>query len=237
MSKDYYLVLGVAPDATQDEIRSAYRRLAKKCHPDCSGEGSEPFQAIGEAYEVLSDPRRRRAYDTELAREKKRLDQMSSETRSEPLRQRRYPVEPLVPTRRPSSRRDPFARPSLSSLMDELFRSPWGDLEAPSRFGTGGIGGEEIHAQISLTREEALRGGRLRVRVPVETRCPACWGCGQFGFLDCPQCFGSGLTVDEYPVEIPFPGGLVDGSRARVSLDRPDQDDLVLTLHFKVREW
>jgi molecular chaperone DnaJ len=237
MSKDYYHILGVPSDATQDEIKSAYRRQAKKCHPDCSGEGSESFQAVGEAYEVLRDPGRRRAYDRELAREKKRVEQTASKPRPEPLRQRRYPVEPLVPARRPGSSRDPFGHASFSSLIEELFRDPWSDLDAPIRSVAGRAYGDEIHVQVSLTREQALRGGRIRIRVPAEARCPACRGSGQFGFLDCPQCFGSGRVQYEYPVEIAFPGGLVDGSTAKVSLDRAGKGDPELTLHFRVREW
>jgi curved DNA-binding protein CbpA len=71
MAKDYYLILGIGADATEDEIKSAYRREAKRHHPDCSGEDCEPFLALQEAYEVLGDPERRRAYDRELARERR----------------------------------------------------------------------------------------------------------------------------------------------------------------------
>jgi curved DNA-binding protein CbpA len=64
MAKDLYSVLEIAPQASDREIRAAYRTLAKKLHPD-AGEGSsaEKFRAIQDAYEVLSDPEKRRAYD------------------------------------------------------------------------------------------------------------------------------------------------------------------------------
>jgi len=63
--KDYYRTLGVEKDATQDEIKKAYRRLARKYHPDVSKEtdAEEQFKAVGEAYEVLKDPEKRAAYD------------------------------------------------------------------------------------------------------------------------------------------------------------------------------
>ena len=63
--KDYYAVMGVARDATQEEIKRAYRKLARKYHPDVSREsGAEQrFKAVGEAYEVLKDPEKRAAYD------------------------------------------------------------------------------------------------------------------------------------------------------------------------------
>ncbi len=63
--KDYYAVMGVARDATQDEIKRAYRRLARKYHPDVSKESDaeQCFKELGEAYEVLKDPEKRAAYD------------------------------------------------------------------------------------------------------------------------------------------------------------------------------
>ncbi|HOY00784.1 MAG TPA: DnaJ domain-containing protein, partial [Zoogloea sp.] len=63
--KDYYTIMGVARDASQDEIKRAYRQLARKYHPDVSKEaGAEArFKEIGEAYEVLKDPEKRSAYD------------------------------------------------------------------------------------------------------------------------------------------------------------------------------
>lgn len=63
--KDYYGVMGVARDATQDEIKRAYRKLARKFHPDVSKEpeAEQRFKALGEAYEVLKDPEKRAAYD------------------------------------------------------------------------------------------------------------------------------------------------------------------------------
>ena len=63
--KDYYTILNVAEDASQDEIKKAYRRLARKYHPDVSTESDAEsrFKELGEAYEALKDPERRRQYD------------------------------------------------------------------------------------------------------------------------------------------------------------------------------
>jgi curved DNA-binding protein len=63
--KDYYSIMGVARDATQDEIKRAYRKLARKYHPDVSKEADAEarFKELGEAYEVLKDPEKRAAYD------------------------------------------------------------------------------------------------------------------------------------------------------------------------------
>jgi len=63
--KDYYAVMGVARDATADQIKQAYRKLARKYHPDVSKEpdAEQRFKEVGEAYEVLRDPQKRAAYD------------------------------------------------------------------------------------------------------------------------------------------------------------------------------
>lgn len=64
MSKDFYDVLGISRSASQDEIKRAYRKLAHKYHPDKAGkENEEKFKEVNEAYQVLSDPQKRQAYD------------------------------------------------------------------------------------------------------------------------------------------------------------------------------
>jgi molecular chaperone DnaJ len=234
MARNYYLILGVGCDATPDEIKSAYRREAKRLHPDHSGEGSEPFLAVQEAYEVLGDPGRRQAYDEELAREQKRAQHAASGARTEPLQRRRCPIEPLIPTQRSTGSSAPFQESSFPSPFEELFRRPDSDWDAPIRPRTGRRGVGEIHVQVALTREQALHGGRIRVWLPGQARCPACHGWGRIGFFECPHCTGSGTVVDEFPVDIAFRGGLVDGSEAGVSLGRLGMGDLVLVLHFTV---
>jgi curved DNA-binding protein CbpA len=87
MPQDYYLVLGITADASQADIKEAYRRLAKEYHPDHYKGNHQPFQAIQEAYSVLSDPDRRRQHDLRV-HDRKPLPRM-------------YPfsghLEPLVP--------------------------------------------------------------------------------------------------------------------------------------------
>ena len=236
MAKDYYVVLGVGHDATRDQIKSAYRSKAKRWHPDRTREGSEPFQIIQEAYDVLGDAGRRQAYDEELARDRRRVQNAARESRSEPLRRRPCPVEPLVPARRTSRPRDVFSQSPIASLIEEFFDHPFGAPDTPIQ-PRAWRRRDGIHVRVSLTREQALRGGRIRLWVPVQNVCPACRGRGVAGFFECLYCDGNGAVVSEHPVDIEFPGGLVDGAEGRVSLSLPGMGDLSLMLYFRVREW
>jgi DnaJ-class molecular chaperone len=237
MARNYYLILGVGSDATPDQIKSAYRREAKKCHPDHSGEGSEPFLDIQEAYEVLGDPRRRQAYDDALDHGRKRAEQAAREAGPEPLQQRRCPVEPLIPTRRSSGSRTRFQGSSFPSPFEELFGRREREWDAPIRPRTGRGRTGEIEVQVSLTREQALHGGRIRIWLPGQSRCPACGEWGRVRVFECPHCFGSGTIVKELPVDVAFPGGMGDGGEARVSLGQLGLGDLALRLYFTVNEW
>lgn len=119
---DYYVVLGIAEDADEETIRSAFRAMARRYHPDV-GAGSSPaqFQRAREAYETLVDPERRRQYDYQL-RASRPQPIVSEVIVSRPL------AEPLVTSRRASFRfaRNPLAAPRYAlfdELMDELLAS------------------------------------------------------------------------------------------------------------------
>ena len=110
-AKDYYAVLGVTSRESPLDIKNAYRHLAKQCHPDRAGmEGQEQFQQIQEAYEVLSDPGKRKKYDASLDR-RRRISKASG-----------IAPEPLVPMHDRSSFNSP-----------EPLKQPYGESmsEAP----------------------------------------------------------------------------------------------------------
>jgi curved DNA-binding protein CbpA len=123
---NYYVLLGVPQDADVDTIRSAFRALARRYHPD-AGEGSsaEIFRQVLTAYETLNDPLRRLRYDRTLE------DRRASRTRLvEPLRAEPFP-EPML---RPHTRvvrtnvvHEPFDPTRLDRLIEELFQS-WDDI-------------------------------------------------------------------------------------------------------------
>lgn len=232
MTKDYYAILGVEPDATPQEIKSAYRRRAKALHPDHSDEDSGPFRALHEAYTVLSDPARRRAYDEELTW-RRRSHVAYGASRPEPLRPKRAPVEPLSPLERPCEQ--DWISPDRSTsdfdvLFDRVFDLLGGGFGAPSWSGAERAG--PIHVEIPLTPEQADRGGRVRVVIPSRSRCPACLGSGGLGFTPCHRCFGTGVVEEDRPISFTFPAGVRDRDTLTVLMD--GMPDRYLVVRFRV---
>jgi molecular chaperone DnaJ len=262
MTKDYYAILGVEPDATSEEIKSAYRRKAKALHPDCSDEDSGPFRAVHEAYAVLSDPARRQAYadvdhasvdvdhasvdvdhasvdvdrasDDELPCER-RPWATTRALRPEPLRPRRPPVEPLSPFERQDDWE--WVAPdrsfqSFHSLFDEVFDRLWADFGGPTWSRVGGTAPAQV--EVPVTPDQAARGGRVPVVIPARVRCPTCLGRGSVGLYECQRCYGTGIVEAEYPVSVAFPAGVSDDDTITVSLARLGMPDRYLVIRFRV---
>jgi molecular chaperone DnaJ len=228
VAKRYYVILGVEPNASREEIKSAYRERAKKYHPDHYGKDREPFLEVQEAYEVLSDPVRRQAYDDELARERRARSAPDGVTRRSParlFRARRPEVEDLLYN---------WSAGGLSGAFSEIFDDLWGRFGVPTRPTPPAV--ENISVEIPLTRDQARRGGQVRFQVPVQTPCPACGGWGGTGLFMCRYCSGTGRVVEEIPVRLAFPGGIANRHTATVPLDRLGLDRLRLIVHFRVRK-
>ena len=208
MAKSYYAILGVSSSATPEEIRKAFRRLAKEFHPDHYAGGRETFQEIQEAYSVLGDAQRRRQYEQSF---------------TQPRVQRpSYPEpEPLVPEAEPIDlgvispvRSFRTLRPSL----DEIFDGLWRNFSGISRPKPGRV--QDLTLEIPLTADQTFRGGTAEVLVPARAVCPTCRGYGGLGPYDCPRCAGEGAVIGEIPVSIAFPPGLTRNHAVTVPLDR-----------------
>ena len=122
MAKSYFTILGISPNATVDEIRSAYRQLAKEFHPDHYTGSSERFRDIQEAYSVLGDRRRRRKYEHSIRK-------VPIKT---PLRPTRHSKpEPLIPEDAPVDVGDVSPVRSFQSFtpsFDEVFDWLWSNF-------------------------------------------------------------------------------------------------------------
>ncbi|MBD3420321.1 MAG: DnaJ domain-containing protein [Chitinivibrionales bacterium] len=228
MAKNYYIILGLSQDASEEDIRCAYRRLAKEYHPDHYGEDHHPFLQIQEAYSILSDPGRRRRYDESL-HSKQRPSPPPIRDITPKMRRSKH-VEPLHPHRdapqevylsKSHNRRLPSSDRIFERLMN-AFR----DIDTAQH--------RRPVIDIPLSPGEASTGGRARMYVPASIACTACMRSGSAGFWKCRRCGGAGCIEGEYPVTIAYPGGITDGHTAMISLDNQGMYPVYLTVRFRI---
>lgn len=222
MAKDYYLVLGVPLDAAPDAIRSAFRRLALRYHPD-RGDRADPgaFQEVSEAYEVLSDPRRRRRYDREL-------EQRRTRTRVPPAVKRVRDPEPLISEPVSLAGQPETIRPSFDALLERLTRNVTG-FEIPKAERE-----EPLDFELILAPDEAARGVVIPFEVPVLLVCPSCRGTGHDGLFLCVACDGEGRLIDRRVIDVTIPARARDGMVIEVSLEQLRIKNLWLRVHVRV---
>lgn len=234
MPKNYYLVLGISSNATQNDIKEAYRRLAKEFHPDRYGENCSPFLAIQEAYGILADPVKRRTHDCYVQEQK-----MHQHTRRARHLRPGTPahIEPLIPEQETVdlgtaslARSFHSHRPSFDQLFDRIF-SNFGQATSPKHEML-----ENLNVVITLTPEQAFRGGHVRIAIPAEPMCPSCSGRGIIGPYECWRCSGAGVLSGEYPVMINYPPGIPDHHVVKLPLSRYGIRNLYLTVRFRISE-
>lgn len=224
MAKSYFAILGVTSGASPDEIRSAYRRLAKEYHPDHFKGDKVPFQQIQEAYHILGDKGRRRKYEKALARAPKKTV----------MRRPHGSPEPLIPEQRPLDLGEisPIRSfQSYSPSYDEVFDWLWNNFSSMDWPKSGQI--ENLTLEVPLTREQALRGGNTKVMVPAKAICPSCRGSGGIGFYECLRCAGEGSISGEVPVSISFPPALRKNHAVMIPLERFGIRNLQMTVLFR----
>ncbi|MBI4546315.1 MAG: molecular chaperone DnaJ [Gemmatimonadetes bacterium] len=244
-SKNYYLLLGVAETATPEEIKKAYRKLAKRYHPDANSndpQAAERFKEVGEAYAVLGDPAKRKQYDT-----MRRMGPFAGFARrgaggeaggggAEGIR---------------------FSFEELSDLggLGDLFSSIF-DRGRRRRGAAGVERGQDIDYSVEISLTMAARGGKLPITLPVAEECatcrgsggapgtrprscpecggtgtisfgqggfavtrpcPACYGRGQIPTQPCPVCGGAGTVREQRQILLGVPAGVDSGSKIRLS--------------------
>ncbi|MGE4349004.1 MAG: molecular chaperone DnaJ [Candidatus Berkiella sp.] len=237
MSKpDYYETLGVARSASEAEIKKAYRKLAMQHHPD-RNEGNkaseEKFKAATEAYEVLSDPQKRKAYD-------------------------QFGHAGVDPSAGFGRGAGGFG--GQAGGFGDMFNDIFSDIFGAAAGGRGGQGhtsrGADFKYSLELTLEEAAKGKSVHIKVPswvkcstcegsgakkgthpktcaschghgqirmqqgffsVQQTCPTCRGEGQVISDPCTSCRGQGRTQEEKKLQVKIPPGVDDGDRIRLS--------------------
>ena len=176
--RDYYEVLGVSKSATKDEIKSAFRKLAKKYHPDISKEenAEEKFKEVQEAYSVLSDDNKRRQYD-----QFGHAGVGGSSAGFGGFNGAGFG----------------FDASDLGDIFDDLFGAGFGFGGSSNRKSNRTRRGSDILMQVDLTFEEAVFGCEKDFDLDVVAECDKCDGKGGFHEETCSRCHGSGTITSE----------------------------------------
>lgn len=230
--KDYYKVLGVSKSATAKEIKSAYKKLARKYHPDVNpgdSKAESKFQDINEAYEVLSDQEKRQQYD-----------QFGSQWQN-------FQGGRRARAGGGGGGGQPFDFDFDFSNVDFGGSGGGGGNIFEQMFGGGGgrrrrsrpQKGGNVKADIEITVEEAFSGSSKTLTVTGQTQCPHCGGSGVGRGGSCHHCGGSGRRSNDSRLDVKIPAGVTEGSKIRVKgKGEPgamggNPGDLYLTVHIR----
>jgi len=183
--KDYYNILGVKRDASEQEIKRAYRKLARQHHPDVNPNDSSAearFKEINEAYEVLSDKEKRKKYD-QFGDQWQYAEQFAKAGRQQ------APFRDFSPGGAQSFH---FEEGELESLFDDLFP---GFKTGTSSRRVRPRRGRDIEYPLEVTLEEAYQGTSRILNLEAEDACPSCSGGGRIQNAVCATCRGSGRAA------------------------------------------
>jgi DnaJ-class molecular chaperone len=220
--KDYYQTLGVPKTADAKAIKQAYRKLARKYHPDQNpgnAAAAERFKEVNEANEVLSDPEKRRRYDELGADWARYADAGPGGFGGRP------------PGGGPGGYRVHVDQTGDLGDFSEFFRTFFGgrgareggfegvDFEERTTFGGRGRArrGQDLETEVEITLEEAHAGARRTVEFQQLEPCGTCGGSGRQGKGPCGTCGGTGRVPRDYRIEVKIPAGVRDGSRVRAA--------------------
>ncbi|RLA85219.1 MAG: molecular chaperone DnaJ [Deltaproteobacteria bacterium] len=251
-NKDYYKILGVPRNATQEEIKRAYRQLALKYHPDRNPgdkEAEERFKEIAEAYEVLRDPEKRRLYDLYGTEGVRRSTGFSGFKTVEDIFSAFNDLfEEFFgfSTRRPSPRRGQDLRYDLTLTFMEAVKGTTKSIRIPKRMPCERCNASGIEPGTSpevcpycygrghITRSQGF--------FTLTTTCGHCGGHGTIITNPCKACKGQGWVKGEKELRIDIPAGVYEGLRLRIEGEGEEGEwggppgDLYVYIHVRPHE-
>jgi curved DNA-binding protein len=214
-TKDYYEVLGVNRSASADEIKTAYRKLARKFHPDLNPgdkNAEERFKELQEAYDTLSDPENRKLFD-KYGENWRAVKQGGG-----------VPAPGWEGARTASGPQGggfDFSGFDFGGGMGgggfDIFEEMFGRTAGRAGRGRRRERGDDVEAQLELSLEEAHQGGRRTLQMQVAEICPTCNGTGLVQDKTCNTCGGSGHVLKPKTIEVNIPAGVRDGSTVRLA--------------------
>lgn len=220
--RDYYKVLGVSRDADEKAIKAAYRKLARKYHPDVNktdASAEERFKEINEAYEVLKDPEKRAKYDRFGADwERYREAETAGTTTGGGANWTDFSDWFSGGRGRTTTQQEREAGAGFSDFFETLFGETLGRTQGRRRTQTQPPQrGQDYEYPVEVRLRDAYHGSTRRFDVQIQERCPTCGGTGLNGHGLCPTCGGEGYIHRTKTLEVKIPAGVRNGSRVRVA--------------------
>lgn len=232
-SRDYYTILGIQRGASTDDIKKAYRRLARQYHPDLHSGGrktemEKKFKELNEANEVLSDPEKRKKYDQYGAN----WEQAEAHERA------RQEAQAQARTRAGGGAEFSFGG---GEPFSDLFENLFGGRDRGGGHASRGsvVPGEDLETDVHLSLREVLTGVTKRVGLTDRVPCSTCGGTGAQRGRPCSACMGSGLRMETRSIDVKIPAGVLDGTRIRVAgkgasgMNGGKRGDLYLQVHIE----
>ena len=228
MSKDYYKILGVTEFDTAENIKTAYRKLARKWHPDIAGNTPDAmfrFKEINEAYETLSNKIKKEEYDR--ARRFYNYAQNNTYQQQEKKSQTKATTNPQNEKKGFSFNWEEFLG---KKYKEQVFKEH--KTKAPRN-------GDNINSDIEITMLEAINGTTKTINMLQTQVCKTCKGKRFVNGCTCPDCKGKGEFTDYKKFTVKIPAGIKNGSKIRLAgeggrgLHGGQNGDLYITIHVK----
>lgn len=222
--KNYYKILGITPDSEFVEVKTAYRRLARKYHPDINKapDSIKKFKDIQEAYETLSDNQKRKNYNMVngyyTTPKSKKTEKKEAAPQSESLndKQSAYTENKNVDLTEKKQNSDSnvcyrqkFFRESIGSILDDIVKSHNSKKRKPKN-------GTDIYTDISVTLEESIHGTERLLNIMHKEVCPNCKGRRFINGAKCSCCDGTGEYSLHKRITVKIPSGVKNNSKLRL---------------------
>lgn len=244
--KNYYEILGVTPDSDVSEIKAAYRKLARKYHPDVnnSAEAVAKFKLITEAYETLSDNIKRNKYNTlygffksyktsstsykkskEPKFEDRTLNKEPKNSSSRPEHEdtaetkntKKNDTPPPQPSSEPKRENKKEKTKTTKNIFSDIFDEFSKTAKCPKQDKKEPKNGSDINTDISVTLTESIKGSSRTVNVLHSYMCPKCRGRKFINGTNCSECNGTGEISEHKKITVKIPPNIKNGAKLRVA--------------------
>ena len=232
--KNYYDILGVTPDSDENEVKTSYRHLARKYHPDVNKapDSVQRFKDVIEAYEILSDGVKRRQYDAENGFHKtpkydrpnsgSSTDSASSRFKNTGKSTNNYNTDATTNKETTYTRSNTktswkdaysqsFFRDKVNSILDEITKK---HSEKSSK--RNPKNGDDIYSEITITLTEAVSGSERVLNIMHKELCPHCQGRKFINGCGCSKCNGTGVYEQNRKITVKIPAGVRNNSKLRL---------------------